>query len=114
LKVLRIDTNGNLTEVDLPESGFDGRFIAAVRDLVAAEAVQPLDLTSRWDAWLDEDGIAKGRPANPFAITLAKQYGISMTLRGTIVMTGVDREAGTAKSLTPEQIATIRNRIAGR
>lgn len=113
LKALRIDEHGDLTEVDLPDDAGD-RFISAVRELVAAQSVQAVDLTSRWDLWLDEDGITNGRPINPHATRLAHRYGVSATLRGTVIVSGAHRESGTASTLTSEQIATIRTRTTAK
>ncbi|TDD06738.1 DUF3846 domain-containing protein [Nonomuraea diastatica] len=109
MKALRIDEHGDVTEVDLPDDA-GGGFIGAVRALVAAQSVQAVDITSRWDLWLDEVGITNGRPINPYATRLAHRYGISATLRGTVIVTGAHREFGTAATLTPEQLATIRAR----
>ena len=110
MKALRIDIHGNIAEVRLPDDGAEG-FIAAVRELAEAQGLQVLALTSRWDLWLDEDGITTGRPVNSRATALANLYGISWTLRGTVVITGADREAGIAAPLTTEQIGIMRARI---
>jgi Domain of unknown function (DUF3846) len=71
-----------------------------------------LDLTTRWDIWLDEDGRTTGQPMNTFATSLADQHGIFAPLHGTVVVTGADRESGHAAPLTPEQITTIPQCIA--
>jgi hypothetical protein len=42
---------------------------------IDARAVEALDLTTRWDVWLDEDGWTTGQPVNFFATFLANQYG---------------------------------------
>ena len=48
---------------------------------------------------------------NSFATSLASQYGTFVSLRGTVLVTGADRESGYAATLTPEQITTIRQRL---
>ena len=92
--------------------GSDDRFVAAVRELLTAPAVQPQSLTSHLDAWIDEDGMTTGRPINTFATELLCSFGSAHSLRGPVVMTGVDRKTGTTESLTSEQITVIRSRLA--
>jgi hypothetical protein len=112
LKALLIGLDGKLIQVELPKGGFDGRFTAAVRKLVAAQSIQPLGLTSRLDAWVDENGMTTGRPINALAAELVHSFGSAANLRGPVMLTGADRETGTAASLTGEQITMIKSRLA--
>ncbi len=51
MKALRISPQGDVTEVELPND-HAGRFVEALRTLIAAMTIEALVLTSRWDAWL--------------------------------------------------------------
>jgi hypothetical protein len=110
MKAVRIDVYGALTEEDLP-TGEGAGFNRAVGELVQAEAIERLAITSCWEIWADEDGIAKQLPPNPAATALAHHYGFAVTLYGTAVVTGVDHDTDTTVPLTPEQIDTIRDRL---
>lgn len=110
MKALRISPRGDVTEVDLPASQ-SGEFVDALRMLITATTIEALALTTGWDAWLDEDGCANAQPLNTYATALASQHGIPAALRGTVVITGADRETGYAAALTPEQITAIRQRV---
>jgi len=110
VKALRISPQGDVTGVELP-SDHAGRFVEALRTLITAITIEALVLTSRWDAWLDEDGYANAQPLNTYATALASQYGISAPLRGTVVIAGADPETGYAAALTPGQVTAIRQRV---
>jgi hypothetical protein len=110
VKALRISPQGDVTEVHLPDD-HGGRFVEALRTLIAATTIEALALTTRWDAWLDEDGYANAQPLNTHAIALASQYGIPAPLRGTVVITGADRETGCAAALTSGQVTAIRQLV---
>ena len=81
VKALRISPQGDVTEVELPDDQ-SGRFVEALRTLIAAMTIEALVLTSRWDAWLDEDGYANAQPLNTYATALANQYGIPAAAAG--------------------------------
>ncbi len=113
VRALLIGLDSNLTHLELPKGSFNGRFLTGVRKHVNAQAVQPLSLTSRLDLWVDENGIATNRPINTVATRLARTFGSTHNLRGPVVITSTNPEIGTAKSLTSEQVAMIKNRLAG-
>jgi hypothetical protein len=109
LKAVRIDVEGTLTVVDLPASA--RAWFNRVRDFVQATAIQRLAITSRWEIWVDEDGIAKELPPNHAATALAHHHGFAVTLYGTAIVTGFDHDADTTVPLTPAHIDTIRDQL---
>jgi Domain of unknown function (DUF3846) len=99
MKALLIPADGPPREVDLPGGG-GSRFLRSLRALIGTRSAERIQVTSRWEAWLDEDGAAAGKPANQAATLLARSFGFEFSLCGTVVITGLDDTAGpTALSL---------------
>ena len=67
--------------VDLPRG--TARFLQSLQALCDTSCVQPIQITSRWQAWLADNGIAEGKPVNQAATVLARTYGWQVTLYGT-------------------------------
>ena len=57
--------------------------------LCDTSCVQPIQVTSRWQAWLADNGIAEGKPVNQAATVLARTYSWPVTLYGPTVITGL-------------------------
>lgn len=109
MRALKISLDGQMTAVHLPKRG---RTVAAIRGLIAAAAVEPLAVTSRWDMWVDENGRANNQPLNTYATALAQQHGVRFGLFGPVVITGPASPTGSATGLTPENITAIRQQVA--
>ena len=69
MKALLIPVDGPPREVDLPSSGT--RFMRSLKAFLGAECAERIQVTSRWEAWLDEDGAAAGKQVNQAATLIA-------------------------------------------
>lgn len=105
MKALLIPASGRPRAVDLPGDG-GTRFMRSLRTLLGAGCAERIAVTSHWEAWLDEDGTAAGKPANQAAIFLARSFGLGFTLRGTVVITGRGKDTAVA-ALSPDQAAAV-------
>ncbi len=88
MKAILIPFDGPPREIDLP--GYDDSQIPTQAVLTTCPTAVPncaeqVWITDRWEAWLDEDGMAAGKPANQAATLLAQSFGWQLSLRGTIV-----------------------------
>ena len=90
--------------VDLPRG--TARFLQSLQALCDTSCVQPIQVTSRWQAWLADNGIAEGKPVNQAATVLARTYGWQVTLYGPTVITGL-RNSGNTAGLSPGQVEAI-------
>jgi hypothetical protein len=70
VKALLIPVDGPPREVDLPGGGT--RFMRSLKALIGTECAERIRVTSRWEAWLDEDGAAAGKPVNQAATLVAQ------------------------------------------
>jgi hypothetical protein len=68
VKALFIPVDGPPAEVDLPGGG--------------TRCAERIQLTSRWEAWLDEDGTTAGKPVNQAATLVARSFGFEFSLLG--------------------------------
>jgi hypothetical protein len=66
MKALLIPVDGPPRAVDLPGGG-GARFMRSIRTLIGTRCAERNRITSRWEAWLDEDGAAAGKPPNQAA-----------------------------------------------
>jgi hypothetical protein len=82
----------------------------SLRALIGARCAERIQVTSRWEAWLDEDGTTAGKPANQAATLIARSLGFEFTLCGTAVITGFDDTAGPT-ALSPAQADAILGKI---
>ena len=89
---------------DLPRG--TARFLQSLQALCDTSCVQPIQITSRWQAWLADNGIAEGKPVNQAATVLARTYGWQVTLYGTAVITAM-RNSGNTAGLSPDQVEAI-------
>jgi hypothetical protein len=85
----------------------------SLRALIGAQYVEPIGITSRWEAWLDEDSAATGKPVNHAATLIARAFGAWFSLCGTVVIAGLDKDMTTPASLSPDQVDAILRRITG-
>ena len=69
MKALFIPVDGPPRELDLPGGGT--RFMRSLKALIGTECAERIRVTSRWEAWLDEDGAAAGKPVNQAATLIA-------------------------------------------
>jgi len=107
VKALLIPACGPPRTVTLPAG--DAAFMRAVRALAGTHCAERIQLTSRWEAWGDEDAAAAGKPPNPAATLIARSFGFRFTLTGTIIITGLARQR--PASLSPGQASAILARI---
>jgi Domain of unknown function (DUF3846) len=90
--------------VDLPPG--TARFLQSLQALCDTSCVQPIQVTSRWQARLADNGIAEGKPVNQAATVLARTYSRPVTLYGPTVITGL-RNSGNTAGLSPGQVEAI-------
>ena len=90
--------------VDLPRG--TARFLQSLQALCDTSCLQPIQVTSRWQAWLADNGIAEGKPVNQAATVLARTYSWPVTLYGPAVITGL-RNSGNTAGLSPGQVEAI-------
>ncbi len=93
MKAVRIDVHGHLDEVEVPGDG-SVVFLHVIRRLVEASSVERLTLTSGYEIWVDEDGIAKKLPPNSAATELVNRHGLTVAIYGTAVVTQIDLSTG--------------------
>lgn len=89
MKALLIPVAGPATVIDLPSGG--ARLTNALRALIGTGCAERLQVTSRWEAWLDEDGAAAGKPVNQAATLVARSFGFEVSFLGAVVIAGVDK-----------------------
>jgi hypothetical protein len=111
VKALLIPVDGPPREVDLPADG-GARFMRSLRTLIGTRCAEHLCITDRWEAWLDEDGAAAGKPVNQAATNLARSFGFRFNLLGTVVLVRLDNEPDVPVSLSPAQVSVILQRIS--
>ncbi|MGH3270611.1 MAG: DUF3846 domain-containing protein, partial [Trebonia sp.] len=111
MKALLIPADGLPREADLPAGG-GTRFMRSLRKLIGTECAERIWITDRWEAWLDEDSAAVGKPVNQAATLLAQSFGFRLDLRGTVVIIGLDKEPDRPVSLSPAQIDVILQRTS--
>jgi hypothetical protein len=109
VKALLIPVDGPPGEVDLPGGGT--RFMRSLKALIGTDCAERIQVTSRWEAWLDEDGAAAGKPANQAATLIAQSFGFEFSLLGPVVIVGVDKDTAEPAALSPAQAGAI---LAGR
>lgn len=105
MKVLLIPVDGPARVTDLP-SGGGTRFMNSIKALIGAGCAERIPVTTRWEAWLDENGMSAGRQVNQAATRLAQSFGWQLTLAGPVVIVGLDQNTDPA-ALSPGQIDAI-------
>jgi hypothetical protein len=111
VKALLLPADGQPREVDLP-NGTGTRLMRSLKALIGADCVERIQLTSRWEAWLDEDGSATGNPVNQAATLLARSYGWQFSLLGPVVIVGLGKDADSPAELSQAQIDAIRRKAS--
>jgi hypothetical protein len=106
---LLIPVDGPPRTVGLPGGG-STRFMRSLRKAIGTDCAERIWITSCWEAWLDENGAAAGKPANQAATLLARSFGWQCTLRGTVVIVGLDKDTAPA-ALSPYQVDAILRKI---
>ena len=101
-----IPVDGPLREIDLPNGG-GPRFMRSLRALIGTDCAERIWITDRWEAWLDENGTAAGKPVNQAATLLAHAFGAEFSLYGTVVIVGLDKDTDAPAALFPAQAAAI-------
>jgi len=109
VRALVIPVDGPPRAIDLPDGGT--RFMRSLRTLIGTQCAERIWITSRWEAWLDEDGSAAGKPANQAATVIARSFGARFTLRGTVVIVGLDEDTGKPADLSAAQADAILNHV---
>ena len=110
MKALLIPVDGPPREVDLPGVG-GARFIRSLKALIGTNCAERIWITDRWEAWLDENGIAAGKPVNQAATRLAHSFGWQLSLLGPVVIIGLDKNSDRAVSLSQDQIGAVLEQI---
>lgn len=110
MKAILIPIDGPPREVDLPGGG-GTRFMRSLRALIGTRCAERIRVTSRWEAWLDEDGAAAGRSANQAATLVARSFGFEFSLLGPVVITGLDKDASEPASLSQAQVDAILEKV---
>jgi Domain of unknown function (DUF3846) len=105
VKALFIPVDGPPREVDLPGGGT--RFMRSLKALIGTECAERIRVTSRWEAWLDEDGAAAGKPVNQAATLVAQSFGWQFSFLGPVVIVGVDKDTAEPAALSPAQAGAI-------
>src|SRR5450756_524761 len=99
-----IPVDGPPREIDLPNGG--AQFMRSIRALIGTNCAERVWITDRWEAWLDEDGMAAGKPTNQAGTLLAQSFGWQLSLRGTIVIVGLNEET-VLVALSPDQVLSL-------
>jgi len=105
VKALLIPVDGPPREVHLPGGG-GTRFMRSLRNLIGADCAERIWITTRWEAWLDENGASAEKPVNRAATRLAHTFGWQFSLHGAIVIVGLDKETA-PPVLSPDQVDAI-------
>ncbi|HEX6526509.1 MAG TPA: hypothetical protein VF070_41815 [Streptosporangiaceae bacterium] len=105
IKGLLIPVDRPPSVVDLPGDG-GARFMRALRKLIGERRLERYRITTRWEAWLCEDGWGNGKPANPAVTRVLHAYGSGSHLPGTVVIVGLDDNTGPV-TLSPDQVGAI-------
>lgn len=111
MRALLIPADGPPRMVDLAD-GSGTRFMRSLRAHISAQCVERIWVTDRWEAWLDEDGAAAGKPSNRAATLVARSFGAQFNLYGTVVIVGLDKDTDAPVALSPAQADAILQRIA--
>jgi len=106
MKGLLIPADGPPRAVDLP-GGRGNRLIRSLRQLIGTDCAERIWITSRWEAWLDENGAAAGKPVNQAATLIARSFGWQSSLLGTVVIIGLDKAISTPAALSPAHADAI-------
>lgn len=109
MKALVIPADGPPREAGLPGGG-DARFMRSLRNLIGTDCAERIQVTTRWEAWLDENGSAASKPVNEAATLIARAHGAEYVLLGTVVITGLDG-TGEPAGLPPAQAGIILEKI---
>ena len=105
---LLIPADGPPREVDLPGGGAK-QFMRTLRTLIGTGCAERIQVTSRWEAWLDED--AAGKPVNQGASLIARSFGFEFSLCGAAVIAGLDKDTAEPAALSPAQASAILDMI---
>jgi len=110
MKALLIPVDGPARVASLPCGG-GTRFMSSVRALIGTDCAERIRVTTRWEAWLDENGASAGRQVNQAATRLAQSFGWQFSLAGPVVIVGLDQNTDPA-ALSPDQIDAILQKIS--
>jgi hypothetical protein len=80
----------------------------SLKALTGTRCAERIQVTSRWEAWLDEDGATAGKPVNQAATLVARSFGFEFSLLGAVVIVGVDKDTA---ALSPAQARAILEKI---
>jgi hypothetical protein len=109
MKALIIPVDGPPRDVDLPGGG-GTRFMSSLTALIGADFIERLWITTRWEAWLDENGRTARKQVNLAATRLAQSFGWEFPLLGTVVIVGLDKVTEPV-ALSPGQAAAILEKL---
>jgi hypothetical protein len=84
--------------------------MSSLRALIGTDCAERIQVTSRWEAWLDENGASAGKPVNQAATLLLRSFGWQFNVLGTLVIVGLDTVTGRPTGLSAEQIDVILSR----
>jgi hypothetical protein len=75
----------------------------SLKALIGTDCAERIQVTTRWEAWLDEDGAAAGKPVNQAATLVARSFGFEFSFLGPVVIVGVDKDTTEPAALSPAQ-----------
>lgn len=85
--------------------------MSSLRALIGTGCVERIRVTSRWEAWLDEDGAAAGKPVDQAATLVARSFGFDFSFLGVVVIVGVDKDTAESAALSPAQAGAILEKV---
>lgn len=88
-----------------------GTRFCSLRKLIGTQCAERIWITSSWEAWLDEDGAAPGKPANQAATVVGKLFGFEFALCGTVVIVGLDKDTSEPASSSSAQVGAIIEKV---
>jgi hypothetical protein len=110
MKALSIDRDGRVADVELSrDRSID--FVHGLRAVIGCSMVERLVVDGGLALWVDENGIAAGRPVNGPASVLARELGVPMQLHGPVVVTGAVGQWGRTVGLSGGQLADLYHRL---
>ena len=79
----------------------------SIKALIGTDCAERIQVSTRWEAWLDENGASAGKPVNQAATLVAQSFGWQPSLCGTTVIVGLDKTTDTPTDLAPHQIEVM-------
>jgi hypothetical protein len=85
MKALLIPADGPPRQANLPGDG-GARFMRSLRNLIGTDCAERIQVTTCWEAWLDENGSAAGKPVNEAATGLSPAQAAARQLPSHVAL----------------------------